>query len=110
VIYDADGNMAGQIMRRDRPAFASGSSHHGTPDEIKAAFEGYSAYFGTYAIDLSEGVVRYQLEGSLFPNWVDSDQIREFEITGNLMYLRIPVISVGEEKLSGLFVWERLES
>ncbi|GEM_PF-6774270 len=46
--------MAVQIMRSDRPAFASGERLEGTQEEIKAAFEGYFAYYGTYEVNEAE--------------------------------------------------------
>ena len=42
--YDAGGNVSGQLMRSNRPAFAINDPQKGTSEEIKAAFEGYLAY------------------------------------------------------------------
>src|SRR5262245_66211052 len=46
IMYDATGHMAVQLMQPHRPRFASGDLDKGTAEEIKAAFEGYGAYFG----------------------------------------------------------------
>ena len=48
--YDERGNMAVQMMKVQRPAFVSGDRLNASIDEIKAAFDGYSAYFGTYEV------------------------------------------------------------
>ena len=41
LVYTADGHFSGQIQGQDRPRFESGNLLRGTPEEIKAAFEGY---------------------------------------------------------------------
>jgi len=46
LMYDSGGNMSVLLMRRDRPKFASDDRWRGTPEEIKAAFEGLIAYCG----------------------------------------------------------------
>ena len=48
LMYDATGQMSAQIMRDPRPSFVSGRDRPGTPEEFKAAYDGYYAYFGTY--------------------------------------------------------------
>ncbi len=60
LIYDARWRMAAQIMRLDRPPFASGEQYHRTDDEVRAAFEGYIAYWGDYEIDEEAKVVLHQ--------------------------------------------------
>ena len=65
------GHFSGQIMRSARPAFTSGDQLKGTPTEVKSAFEGYIAYYGTYEINQEEGTVTHHVEGSLFQTgWV----------------------------------------
>jgi Lipocalin-like domain len=50
IVYDRSGNMAVQIMPdRNRPKYAGAQP---TPEEAKAALIGYTAYFGTYAVDV----------------------------------------------------------
>lgn len=44
LMFDTGGNMCALTMRRDRPKFASNDASRGTPEEIKAAFEGLIAY------------------------------------------------------------------
>jgi hypothetical protein len=58
IMYDSTGHMAVQIMwRPDRPKFKAGSQAQGTPEEIRAAFIGWGAYFGTYEVNEQEGIV-----------------------------------------------------
>src|SRR5579872_3954999 len=65
IVYDAAGHMATQIMRHDRPRFASGDMDNGSFAELSAALSGYTAYFGTYSVDDSAGAVIHQIKGSL---------------------------------------------
>jgi len=51
LVYDKQGHMSDHLMNPDRPLFFSGDIRNGTPEEIKAAFDGYAAYFGTYEVD-----------------------------------------------------------
>src|SRR5882762_7683856 len=41
IIYDATGHMSVQIMRDPRPTFDGGRDRPGTPEELKAAYDGY---------------------------------------------------------------------
>ena len=85
LMYDSDGHMSVQIMRRGRPAIVAIDS--GTPEESRAAFGGYAAYFGTYDINEQEGSVVHHLEASLLP-WVGGDQKRLFVFSGDRLTLR----------------------
>lgn len=110
IMYDAAGNMAVQIMRHERPLFASGDVVDGTDDEIIAAYKGYNAYFGTYTVDEAQRIVTHHLRGSLFPNRVGSDQVRHFTFEGNRLTLKTPPVLRGGANLTGTLVWERLSA
>jgi hypothetical protein len=49
-IFADNGRFSVQIMRTDRPKYASNNRMKGTPEEIKATAEGMISYFGTYTI------------------------------------------------------------
>jgi Lipocalin-like domain len=108
LIYDSGGRMAAQLMRPDRPKFASGDMRGGTPEETKTAAEGYVAYFGTYEVDDKKGTVIHHVEASLFPNWVGQDQVRFFEFSAGMLTLKtLPLLSGGQE-ITGILIWKRL--
>ncbi len=109
IMYDANGHMSVQIMRPDRPAFASGDQLKGTPMEIKSAFEGFIAYYGVYEVNQGEGTVTHHVEGSSFPNWVGSAQRRFFEFSSNRLTLSTPPILAGGQQVTGVLIWERAE-
>ena len=109
IMYDATGHMAVQIMQPNRPRFASGDLDKGTPEEIKAAFEGYGAYFGTYEIHEAEGFVIHRVEGSLFPNNVGTEQKRFFEFSGDTLILKPPPRQVGGPQVAPRITWRRVK-
>ena len=86
IIYDAKGSMAVQIMPdRPRTPFAGSQS---TPDEAKAAFTGYTAYFGTYTIDEAARTVTHHRTGNLNPGGL-TDAVRCYEfVTEDRLILR----------------------
>jgi len=106
--YDSSGNMSVLLMRRDRPRFASGELLSGTPEEIKAAFEGFNAYCGTYDVNEEKRKVTHHVEGSSFPNWVGTDQVRFFEFSGDQLLLTTPPITRGGEQLTVHLMWARI--
>ena len=59
--------MSAQVMRRDRPNFASGDIQTATDEEIRAAYAGFISYFGTYTVNEEEKSVAHNFDGSLFP-------------------------------------------
>jgi len=109
IMYDTNWHVSVQIMRPDRPAFASGDQLKGTPMEIKSAFEGFVAYYGIYEVNEEKGIVTHHLEGSLFPNWVGTDQRRFFKFSGNRLTLSTPPILFGGQQVTVVLIWERAE-
>ena len=105
--YDAHGHFSGQIQGAGRPMFESGNLLRGTPEEIKAAFEGYVAYYGTYDVDEATGQLTHHVEGSLFPNWVGEDQIRLYQFQdGRLSLTTLPFVGK-RAQLTLTLTWER---
>jgi hypothetical protein len=107
-MFNANGQNGAQIMRPDRPAFASGDRLKGTPAEIRSAFEGFFAYFGTYEVKQEENTIILHVEGSSFPNWVGTAQKRFFEFSGNRLTLTTPPILMGGKQVTGFLIWERV--
>ncbi len=87
--YDPAGRMYAQLMRRDRPKFASGTMQ-GTPEEIRAAFEGYLGYYGRYEIRESENLILHHVQVCWFPNWVGTALQRHYRFSGEQLVLTAP--------------------
>jgi len=107
IMYDATGHISAQLMRSNRPRFASSDHFKATPEEIIPAFQGYLAYYGTYEVNEEEDTVTHHVEGSPVPNWVGVPLIRFFEFSGNRLTLSTPPIPMGGKQVVGLLVWER---
>jgi len=107
LIYSDSGYMSVQIMCQERLSFASGDRLTGAAEEIKSAFEGYAAYFGTYQVNQEEGTVIHQVEGSLFPNWAGINQKRFFELSDDQLMLRTPEVLLGGQQMTGILHWKR---
>lgn len=108
LVYDGRGSFSGQIMAQGRPAFVTGNLLKGSDDEVRAAFEGYLAYYGTYRVDENEGLMLHQVEGSFFPNWTGERQVRKFEFTDDgRLELRTLPIKGSRADLTVVLLWER---
>jgi len=107
IIYTSEGYISAQIMTAGRPDFASKDHMRGTDAEIRAAFEGYQAYYGTYDIDTTAGIVNHRVTGSVFPNLIGHNLKRYYEFSGNRLTLRTPPMKMGGSTVTGVLVWER---
>jgi hypothetical protein len=108
--YDADGNMSVHIMRRHRAPLRSNGNRTEGADEMRAAFEGYQAYFSTYVVEAERHLIHHNVIGSLFPNWTGTTQTRSYTFEGsNRLVLSSPPSSDGRSaKTLVKLVWERL--
>ena len=109
IMYDNKGYVSAQIMRPDRPNFASSDHLKGTPAEMKSAFEGYVAYYGTYEVDEKKRTIAHHLQASLFPNWVGTIHERFYEFFSNRLTLTTPPMPMGGKEVVGLLIWERAD-
>lgn len=100
IMYDAAGHMAVQIQPdRRRAAWPSGTP---TAAEALDAVVGYTAYFGTYAVNDRARTVTHHREGALNLDVVDYVRRFEFQNGGRLLVLT-PVDRPGLR-----LVWERV--
>lgn len=80
----------------------------GTTEEIKANYEGFVSYYGSYEYEGENGVVIHHVEGSLFPNWEGQKLKRFVELSKNRLKLSTPPTVWGGEVV-GVVLWERTE-
>jgi hypothetical protein len=112
IVYTANGQMSAQLMNPG--ADLAGVTASGTEEIIGRAADTYFAYYGTYELDESAQTVTHRVQGSLAPNWVGSDQVRQFEFLSNGR-LQLTAIITEEERVSDsaigpqVLVWERIE-
>ena len=86
-VYDATGHVHIQIMKVPPLApFPESTWNEGklpSPEHALAAYAAYDAYFGTYTVDAKKHVVTHHVEGSLQPDYTDTDQPRPFKLEGD---------------------------
>jgi len=107
LIYTASGHVSTHIMRAGRRAFASGDRARGTDAETRAAFVGYLAYYGTYAVDAAAGTIHHAIDGASFPNWIGTTQVRPFVLDGDELTITTPPLQAAGEALTTVLVWTR---
>ena len=108
LMYNDHGSFSGQIAGSCRPVFESGNLLKGTPQEIKKAFEGYIAYYGTYEVDENNSQITHHVENGLFPNWVGNNQTRTYEFEGKNLRLNTQPIKGAKADLTVTLLWERV--
>jgi hypothetical protein len=101
LMYDSEGHMSVQIMRRNRRPFAAESRRNVSPEEAKEALLGYTAYFGTFSVDAEEGTVTHHRIGHIVPNQVAVDGTRSYRFDGDWLTLTLPSRDIR-------FIWKRL--
>lgn len=88
LIYDASGHVSIQFASDPPTApFASGDDFSETDAEARHAYEYYCAYFGTYTVDASRGIITHHVEGSLQPSYTGTIQERPFKLLGDRLEL-----------------------
>jgi len=103
--YDALGNMAGQVMRPGRLEVAPGQW---TTQDVRSAYAGYIAYFGTYEVDEAGETVVHHVQGALNPAWVGGDQVRQMRFDGHLLILSTDVPK-GGALVRHTLTWQKLD-
>jgi hypothetical protein len=93
ISYDANGNMAGQVMRPDRAG-------------VERAYLGYIAYFGTYEVAADGASVVHHVQGALNPDWVGGDQVRGLRFDGERLVLSAHVTK-HDVVVTHELTWER---
>ena len=58
-----------------------------SPEHALAAYAAYDAYFGTYTLDTRNHVVTIHVEGSLQPDYTNTEQPRPFRLEGDRLVI-----------------------
>ena len=90
-------------MRPERPRVESGD---GNAQQVRAAYLGYIAYFGTYEVAPDGRSVVHHVEGALNPAWVGGDQVRQLRFDGDRLVLSADVRKSGQV-VTHVLTWER---
>jgi hypothetical protein len=109
LMYDALGNMAAQLAQGQRKPFRTADRKAGSDIETREAFESYQAYYGRYRIDADKQFVIHTVTQALLPNWVGTEQLRQFTFANKNLILRTPPMMIGGRAVTGELVWERAD-
>jgi Lipocalin-like domain len=119
ITYTPGGRVFVQLLGDPNPKFSAGNvfSPSGrdllraaSDDEIRKAYSGYYAYFGTYEIDESKRVVTHHVTSSLRPHEIGLTYERPFELMEERLVLRYPVPGDLGGTNTRVIVWSRSES
>jgi hypothetical protein len=103
---DHEGRYSLLIFDSARPKFAAGDKKKGTPEEFRAALMGTSSHFGTVSADAATGALTFHIEGSSYPNWEGTTQVRNYELKGDMLSYKVPPRDNGDVPVSA---WKRLK-
>ena len=95
LMVDANGRYVVAIARAGLPKVASNNRRTGTPEEIKAIFEGSITYFGTLSVNTADKTITFKIETATFPNWDGTEQKRAFTVTGDELTYTVPAAPAG---------------
>jgi hypothetical protein len=86
-VYDVTGHVHVQIMKvPPLVPFPEANIADGklpSAEHALVAYSAYVAYFGSYTVDPNQDVVTHRVEGSLAPEFTDTDQPRPFKLEGD---------------------------
>ena len=108
LIYDRSGNMSAHVLRNDLQVFAAKDPARATDAEVRAAFDGYGSYFGSYTIDHARQIVTHHVRGAWYPNWIGRDQVRYFKFDAGRLLLSTPPMIWNGQSLEYVLTWERI--
>lgn len=106
--FDATGHYALQIMRRERPRFASNDRLKGSDGEVRAMAEGVNTHFGRFAVDSSGRVLQTQIEHASFPNWEGQSRSIPFVLEGDRLTYKVAAPTTGGPGVTGEVIWRRV--
>ncbi|MET0660453.1 MAG: lipocalin-like domain-containing protein [Steroidobacteraceae bacterium] len=106
LIYDALGHMSVQIMKVPPPKVASGDEDRVTAAEKVALFDAYTAYFGTYAVDVERGIITHHVDGDLADVYIGRAEQRPFELSGDRLIIK-PIWTTDGKRWEGVRIFER---
>jgi hypothetical protein len=106
IIYSPDGHMSAILTQADRPTHEAVAFHQASPEERDRAALSYVSYGGTW--DLADEVVTHHVAFALFPNWKDTDLLREVSWEDDRLVLTgLPETSASGRVVVNRLFWER---
>lgn len=108
ISYSPDGFMFVHIMAGNRKNHSAQDLFGGDESEIKESATTHISYCGSYEIRGNE--VIHHVTVSSFPNWVPSEQRRNWEFRDGLLLLSAQGLQVGNDRVGAYLIWKRAQS
>ncbi|MEP7117172.1 MAG: lipocalin-like domain-containing protein [Acidobacteriota bacterium] len=106
-IFTEDGHTAVQIVNPERPATTLAKA---TDDEVRELSRSYLAYFGSFDVDEATRKIVVHTTNDLNPINSGTDQIRFFELTGDVLVLQpAPAALPGGDQQVSRITWHRVK-
>ena len=109
IVYLKNGYMSVQVSNTNRHFFARDDFLTGSDKEIRAAFEGYIAYFGKYEYHEEDGLVYHDVQESIFPNWRGVRHTRYVSLNQNKLILSTPPIMIKGMPCAMQMFWKKID-
>jgi hypothetical protein len=106
LVYDRSGHFTAQFMKRDRSAVER-DGPVGAANNTQAR-GGYDAYFGTYTVDDSTGVVTQRLEGALSRAHVGAVLSRAMSVQEQTLIIKLATNAWDGTPVTRTLTWERI--
>ena len=112
IVYTAEGFFSGQMMQMGRSKFAqarqsAAEKDFGSDAEVRAAFNGYVAYYCTYDVDAVQRIVNHRIISALLPNWEGQVNVRHYEFKSDVLVLSSPPVTVAGKPGRSVLQWRR---
>ena len=104
--YSQNGYVFVHIMAQGRKMHSAGDLFGGEISELKNSATTHISYCGKY--DVQGNQVVHYVTISSFPNWVNSEQRRNWEFKDGRLLLSAHGLQVGSEKVEASLIWERV--
>ena len=106
-IFHEDGHTTVQIVNPERPKTTLDKA---IDDDVRALSRSYLAYFGTFDVDVATKKIVVHTTADLNPTNTGTDQIRFYEIKGDMLYLQPPpgTAAGGGQQVSRI-TWRRVK-
>lgn len=105
ISYSSDGFVFVHIMKNNRKDHSVVDLFGGDISEIKQSANTHISYCGRYEITGNE-IIHYVIISS-FPNWVPSEQKRNWQFKEGQLLLSAQGLQVGSEKVGAYLIWQR---
>ena len=75
--------------------------------KVRAAFNGYVAYYCSYDVEEARKIVNHRIISALIPNWEGQVNVRHYEFKGEVLVLSSPPMIVNGRQGRSVLHWRR---